>query len=301
MKKNKVLVTGASGFIGKSLLLALNENNISYRPVYRRHSNYSSQLFLVDEINGQTNWGHIIEECNVVIHLAGIAHKNIKLFNFHDEYSNFKNVNYNGTMNLAFQAHLKGVKKFIFMSSINVNGDETFPNMPIKSDSPVNPKDSYSQSKLEAENELLKLYSNSSMDIIIIRPVLVYGKNMKGNLYILSKLIEFRIPLPFENVNNKRDLVSLDNLVSLIIACINCENIKNKILIVSDNKKYTTKDIINIISDIIGVRPILFKFPCKYIKYLLILLGLKSISKKLFGSLEVDIDATCDALNWNPK
>ena len=174
------------------------------------------------------------------------------------------------------------------------------PGKPFNEDSPYNPCDFYSISKTEAEIGLKEISKNYKMEIVIIRPPLVYGNDVKGNFASLTRLVKSHIPMPFKSIKNKRSLVSVDNLVDLIVVCLNHPNAKNKIFLVSDGKDMSTPELFSEISSAMGYRNFVFSFPKIFLFIFFKIIGKLSIYKRLFGSIQVNIDYTRTQLNWEP-
>jgi len=283
----KILITGQNGFIGKTLFDLLEQQGqevvgtVRSEQQVKKNKNVSS----VGNINSKTNWLEVLSGVDVVIHLANRAH----VLNDHekDPLAIFREVNVEGTAQLARQAAKSGVKRFIFVSSIKVNGERTDAKPFSASDKP-NPKDPYAISKLEAEAILRKISTQSSMEFVIIRPPLVYGEGVKGNFERLTRLIELGVPLPLASLSNKRSLISLDNLVQLLSKCTFYPSVANQILLVSDGKDVSTPQLIKKIAHSINKPARLFSFPIKLLKLAGILTGQSHIIRRLSESLQID-------------
>ena len=296
----KALVTGASGFIGSFLLSQFKDSNeISLRPVYRNdnHLAYKKKI-LIENIDSNTNWNSALEGIDSVIHLAGRAHFLKKTSS--NSSTEFKSINIDGTANLANQAASAGVKRFLYLSSIKVNGEETFPGEPFKPDNEPSPVDEYGKSKLEAERQLINISTKTEMDFVIIRPVMVYGPGVKGNLLSLLKWISRGLPLPLGSTKNLRDLVSVHNLVDLIFLCLTHPSAANQIFCVSDDEPISTSYLVNKMSKSFDRSIINFPISPYLLKILLQLINRSDISQKLISSLEVDIKKTKELLDWEP-
>lgn len=299
----KVLVTGSNGFIGKNLVSQLKNNkDISLTLSSRVSSRFSEgniNQFILTSIDSSTDWKEILEDIDIVIHLAGIAHNNYSNFKsgVQDEY---RKINVEATLNLANQAIRANVKRFIYLSSIKVNGEATVKNRPFTAEDVPNPQDLYAKLKLEAEISLKKITTNSKTELVIIRPVLVYGPGVKGNLLSLIKWIKFGIPLPLRSIENKRSFVSIRNLVDFINICLEHPYAANQVFLVSDNSSISTSRLIRKLAIFLKKRLILIPFPQKILKFILIILGKKEMAHKLLGSLEVNIQKNQDLLGWKP-
>ncbi|WP_135445160.1 NAD-dependent epimerase/dehydratase family protein [Vibrio tasmaniensis] len=287
----EILVTGSSGFIGYHLV----------KQLLKRHSvtilgstnKFGEQVTHID-----SRIEDISPECSsflnidVVIHCAGIA-------NSGDDLTRYHHINTVSTLNLAKNSEESNVKRFIFLSSLKVNGEQTIQNNPITCLSEYAPKDAYASSKAEAEKQLLAL--RGGMDIVIIRPPLVYGEGVKGNFSHLMALIHKSVPLPFARVTgNKRSLVSIINLLSLIEVCIEHPNATNQVFLVSDDRDISTSEMINRIA--LGLGKSTWQFPFPLFCYRLIgrIMGKKELIERVVGSLQVDISHTKKTLDWTP-
>ena len=298
----KVLVTGSNGFIGKHLVSSLrNDKKISLILSSRLSSEILERnvdQFIVDSFDSQTNWKDALDGVDTVIHLAGLAHNKAVNTRSYSQY--LRKINVEAAANLAFQSVDAGVKKFIFLSSIKVNGEETLNNRPFKADDDPNPQDIYGKSKLEAETIIKEIVKDSSTEFVIIRPVLVYGPGVKGNFLSLIKWIKIGIPFPLGSVKNKRSFVSIKNLIDFIIVCLKHPSAANQIFLVCDKYSISSSMLIEKLSHLLKKKPFLIPFPKVILRILLTLLGKKEMFIKLSGSLEVNIQKNLDTLDWLP-
>ena len=209
------------------------------------------------------------------------------------------------TRRIAEHAVKAGVKRFIFLSSVKVNGDSEFNNNKknkiIDINDKPNPKDNYAKSKLEAENILLEIAAKTNMEVVIVRSPLVYGYGVKGNLAKLIKLIKIGVPLPFSLVKNQRSMIGINNLVDVLLICINHPNASGKTFLVSDGKDLSTKELIQFIASGLGKSANLFPVPISLLKFASYIVGKESEIDRLIGSLQVDITYTSKILNWRPN
>jgi nucleoside-diphosphate-sugar epimerase len=297
-----ILLTGATGFIGSELLKILELRGKTVRPVCRNKSSLTildnSNWFEIGEIDSKTNWLPVLSGIEVVIHAAGIAH--ITINNILDLISKYREINCQATINLARQAASVGVKRFIFISSIKVNGEFTEPNHPFRSDDIPNPKDAYGISKLEAEQALQELSAKTGLEIVIIRPPLVYGTNVKGNLLSLVKLIKTGIPIPFGSIKNRRSLVSIANLSDFIFCCLSHPNAAGQVFLVSDGIDLSTIEIIQKIGFDIGVKVKFINIPVNLLRFAALIFDREKSMQKILGSLQVDINKNKILLGWEP-
>ena len=299
----KVLVTGASGFIGKHLCSKLNKLNWNVYGTVRKFdfhsSHYDFKAIAVDEINSNTNWGNALKNVDYIIHCAGKAH----LINENDNVNMYHSTNTEGTKNLAQQAVEAGVKKLIFLSSVKVNGESTNDisnNKIFTNNSKIDPKDPYSVSKFEGEKLLWKISSETDLEVVVVRLPLVYGKGVKGNLARLIKLVRSGIPLPFSMIVNKRTMIGIDNLVDLLIRCIDHVDAAGKTFLVSDGKDISTPELIKLIALSMEKRAYLFPLPISLLKFLGSIFGKRKEINRLVGSLRVDNNYVREKLNWTP-
>jgi UDP-glucose 4-epimerase len=298
---NMILVTGATGFVGKALIEKLRSTNVNFKKVIRStSSNISdSNSILVDSIDSTTDWSDKLNNIDCIIHCAARVH--VMNDNDSDPLEAFREVNLRGTLNLAKSATTAGVKRFVFISSIKVNGESTTGNVPYKSSDVSQPEDPYGISKAEAEQELLALGADTGMGIVIIRPPLVYGPGVKANFAAICKLAVKGIPLPFSLIkSNKRSMVYVENLVNLICECITNKNAVNEVFLVSDNDDLSLAQLIKGLSKAAGKDGFMLPVPALLFELVGKVTGKTAVIDRLCGSLQVDINHTCNTLNWQP-
>jgi nucleoside-diphosphate-sugar epimerase len=298
--QNKILVTGASGFIGRFLCRELASRGYDFRAAVRLNgASFSGfEEIAVGLIDLETDWSKALNSVSVVVHLAARVH--VMNDQETDPLSAFRKVNVDGTLNLARQAASIGVKRFIYLSSIKVNGEFTNNQHAFSHNDAPNPQDAYSQSKAEAEEGLRLLAIESRMEVVIIRPPLVYGPGVKANFLRMLKFLERGIPLPFGLINNSRSLVGIDNLVDLIALCIKHPSAANQTFLVSDNQDVSTRELLKKIGAALGRPARLVPVPTELISLCFFLLGRRDLSLRLFSSLRVDISKTQKILGWSP-
>ena len=290
---SKVLLTGASGYIGMHVTSQFKDN-LKLVACYRSLpaiSHASFETLKIINIDDLTDWKEVLPEVNVVIHMASVAHISAPSTSFHT-------VNVNGTLNLAQQASEAGVKRFIFLSSIGVNGASN--STPFTVYDTPNPTEPYAQSKWEAEQGLMQIAERTGMEVVIIRPPLVYGPNAPGNFGRLVRWVEKGIPLPLGAVNNQRTLVGLDNLVDLIRVCIDHPAAASRVILAGDDEDVSTTQILPGIAEGIGKPSRLIPVPESLLWAGASLLGKRAMAEKVLGSLQVDISETKKLLDWEP-
>lgn len=298
MKKDKYLITGASGFVGQSLTENLLDRGASFRAVVRdKQRSFEHDVFCVDSIDATTNWSGAFEGVTCVVHLAGLAHMKLPKHEL-DLSKPYKNINTLGTLHLASSAAAAGVKRFVFISTIGVNGISN--KRPFTVNDEPAPVDSYSRSKLDAEIGLKDISSKTGMEIVIIRPPLVYGRNAPGNFGKLLQLAKLSLPLPLGGIDNRRSLVAIDNLVDLIITCTFHPNAVNETFLVCDGEDISTSELLKMMINASGNTPMLFPVPQLCLEAVAKLFGKQDIVDRFCGSLQVDIEHTKNTLNWRP-
>jgi nucleoside-diphosphate-sugar epimerase len=299
----KILVTGASGFIGYSVCNALSRLGKHVCGAVRNVNSLANdnmfEYISVGEIGPETNWKKALEKIDCIIHCAG----KVDEINKKKDLDAYRLVNIDGTKRLAEQAASIGVKRFVFLSSIKVNGESTceIDNNKIftNNDIPI-PKNAYSISKFEAEKVLWEVSSITGLEVVVLRLPLVYGFGVKANLLRLMKLINFGIPLPFSFIKNQRSLIGIDNLVDVLINCIDRPEANGKTFLVSDGEDLSTPHLLRHIASAMGCTVRFFPFPISLLKLLGFFIGKSSEIDRLIGSLQVDIEYTRKTLNWSP-
>lgn len=297
-----VLLTGASGFVGKAVLKTAHQRGLNIRPVFRSLDSAKGypEAVLVSGLDGAADWSQALQGVDVVIHAAARAH--IMREEALDPLDEYRRVNVQGTLNLARQAAAAGVGRFVFISSIKVNGEATAPRRPFTADDAPAPEDAYGLSKAEAEAQLKLLAQETGMEVTIIRPPLIYGPGVKGNFASLISWMRRGLPLPLGGVtHNRRSLVSLDNLVNLILVCTGHPKAANQTFLVSDGEDLSTTELLRKVGKALRQPARLLWVPAGLISLMAALLGKKAISERLVGSLQVDIRKTCEMLDWTPS
>lgn len=293
-----ILITGGSGFVGENLLNALYGHSVFClgRTKPKNLLKGFHFLFLKDY---EKNYKRAVTNVDCIIHASARVH--VMNDSSTDPLEEFRVVNTYDVLNLAKQAVTSGVKRFIYISSIKVNGEATLLGSPFKSSGQRLPEDFYGQSKSEAEEQLLKLAGNTGLEVVIIRPTLVYGPGVKANFASLMNLVSRGIPLPFGCITqNKRSLVSVVNLVDLIITCIDHPKAANQVFLVSDDHDVSTSEMVREMAKALGKPAWQLPIPIWCYKLVGKLFNKSDVVDRLTGSLQVDISHTKETLGWKP-
>ena len=296
----RILSTGSTGFVGKALMSALRTKRyeISAPTRAQSDSSRSSNSFVVDEINVATSWSTALQGADAVIHLAARVH--VMRDTAIDPLAEFRSVNTEGTLNLARQAAAAGVRRFIFLSTIGVNGNSTSHGKIFTETSASLPHDPYSVSKHEAEVGLRAISKSTGMEIVIIRPTLVHGSKAPGNFGKLTRLVAKGLPLPLASIDNRRSLVGIDNLVDFIITCLEHPAAANETFLVSDGEDLSTPDLIRRMAHAMNCPARLLPVPKSMLMAAATMLGKRDMAQRLCGSLQVDNSKARALLGWNP-
>lgn len=293
----RILITGASGFVGRLLCAEAKCQNFSVRGALRKLSELPGKVesVVVGEINCTTDWNHALADVNIVIHLAARVHVMC------DEESyplkEFRKVNVAGTENLAWQAARAGVKRMVYISSIKVNGEQTTL-APFSENDTTNPQDPYGISKWEAEQALHRVSLETGLEVVIIRPPLVYGAGVKGNFAQMLKILAKGIPLPLASVQNRRSLIYVGNLVDALILCATHPDAAGRTYLVSDGEDISTSDLLRQLGLAMGHPAHLFNCPQALLKLAGRLTGKSDQIERLLGSLRIDSSKIRRDLGW---
>lgn len=297
-----ILVTGGNGFIGAAILRRLKEDGRhGIRAAMRKTSPASIQsvdIAAVGDIGLDTDWSLALRGVSILVHCAARVH--VMSETAACPLDEFRRVNVQGTLNLARQAVGAGVRRFIFVSSIKVNGETTRLGHPFTAEDRPSPSDAYGVSKMEAERSLRDLLISSGMELVIIRPPLVYGPGVKANFARLVRAVDRGLPLPLGAIDNRRSLVSLENLVDLVVTAVEHPDAANQTFLVSDGEDMSTTQLIKKIGHALGKPPKLIPVPLILLKLAGGLIGRREAIQRLCGSLQVDIEKTRQVLGWNP-
>jgi nucleoside-diphosphate-sugar epimerase len=296
-------ITGATGFVGKALvqrLLADDELRRLVVAVRRGGQLWPEQVrpIVTGDLHPSTDWSIALKGVAVVVHSAARVH--VMQDTEDDPLTAFRTVNVEGTLKLARQAADAGVKRFVFISSVKVNGESTQLGRAFTEADAPNPQDVYGQSKHEAEQDLRQLSANTGMEVVIIRPPLVYGPGVKANFVALMRAVQRGWPLPLGLVHNQRSLVALDNLVDFIVTCITHPQAANQTFLVSDGQDLSTTDLVRGMAQAAGVPTRLLPVPVWALQAGASLLGKGDAVQRLCGNLQVDIDKARSVLGWVP-
>ena len=291
-----ILLTGAHGFVGKALHQKLINHSVCL--ISRGEIEDNKDKIFYKTISGSEDFTDCLDNIDLVIHTAARVHQMKDVSQ--NPLSDFMETNCHGTIKLAKHAAKAGVKRFIFISSLKVNGEETNSGARFRYDDKHNTNDPYGISKAEAENGLMNIAANSNLEIVIIRPPLVYGPGVKANFESLLKISQKNLPLPLGAINNKRSFVALDNLVDLINICIDHPNAANKVFLVSDDSDISTSDLLILMSNSFNKKSLLLNINPKVLKFIGKILGKQSIIDRLCDNFQVDIEYTKNTLNWKP-
>jgi len=301
MLRSKVFITGATGFVGKALVSELVAQNFLVSAAVRDDTAVIAKGVLkitVGDLTKIKDWQATLQSIDVVIHVAGRAH--IMNDNAADPLAAFRKMNTEVTLLLAKQSAKVGVKRFIFISSVKVNGEMTELNKPFISSDQFVPNNPYGLSKYEAEKGLLALAKESDMEVVIIRPPLVYGAGVRANFATMMRWINKSVPLPFGAIHNQRSLVALDNLVSFIVHCINLPKAANEVFLISDGEDVSTTELLQKVAKAFNKEPWLISVPVSWMRFAARLIGKGDVANRLFGSLQVDSSKARDLLDWKP-
>lgn len=296
----RILVTGANGFVGSALCrrlvsekhqvtVAVRRKAVPFLPEFVNH-------VITNNIGQNTDWTKAVAGVDTVVHLAARVH--VMSENLSNPLDAYRQVNVAGTKKLAEDAASAGVRRFVFLSSVKVNGEESA--IAYRESDDPSPEDDYGISKMEAEEQLKTIAKKSSMEIVVIRPPLVYGPGVKANFLALMKLVDRRVPLPLGSVSNQRSFIYLGNLVDCIFHCMDHPDAAGQIYLVSDDRDISTPGLIRMIADSLNNRVLLFSVPQALLRSIGILLGKGEAAKRLIGSLTVDISKIKRELEWTP-
>lgn len=292
-----ILVTGATGLVGAGLMGRLAADNRPARGTSRKPPSSDvprTDWALVGDQNESTDWGSALDGVRTVVHLAGRVH--VMRESAADPLAAFRRTNVAGTLNLARQAASGGARRFVFVSSIKVNGDAGAYR---ETDRPV-PYGAYSVSKLEAENGLREISASTGLEVVVIRPPLVYGPGVKANFGSLVRAVEKGIPLPLGAIHNRRSFVGRDNLTDFIVTCADHSAAPGQTFFVSDGEDVSTTTLIRRIAQAMKRPARLIPVPMAVLWGAAAAIGKRDVAQRLLGSLTLDITKARTRLNWTP-
>lgn len=292
---SKILVTGATGFLGRSLVPALIDSGYDVLCAVSQHNAWlKAPQVIVERLELMADWTSVLQGIDVVIHLAAKVH----VMKGNVPFDEYLKVNSDATHHLAEQAARCGVKRFIFLSSIKVNGEFTVEGVPFTEDNAQQVADPYGKSKSIAEQKLLDLSKQVAMDVVVLRPSLIFGPGVKANFLKMIQLVNKGWPLPFGQITNKRSFVFIDNLISAIKAVISNPKAANQVYLVADDDAWSLTELLQSIAKNLGKKQRLYTIPGLLTAFKLC--GLSALSMRLFGSLEVSNNKIKTQLQWNP-
>jgi nucleoside-diphosphate-sugar epimerase len=298
-----ILVTGATGFVGEAVVRRLLAENASRRvivAVRRDNQQWLERVLprVTGDLEPSTDWSHALEGVSGVVHCAARVH--VMADTAVNPLDEFRRVNVQGTLNLARQAAAAGVRRFVFVSSIKVNGEATQTGHPFTADDVPAPLDDYGVSKMEAERGLRKIAGQTGMELVIIRSPLVYGPGVKANFAAMMRWLKRGVPLPLGAIHNQRSLVALDNLVDLIVTCLTHPAAANQTFLISDGEDVSTTKLLRRMGQALGCPARLIPVPVSWLKLAAAMVGKQDMAQRLCGSLQVDIQKTRQLLGWRP-
>ncbi|TVO60256.1 UDP-glucose 4-epimerase family protein [Denitromonas ohlonensis] len=300
-RQARVVVTGASGFVAQALIRSLAAND----SVEVCAASRSIGLALPDGVSSvsvgdlgpETDWAEALDGVDVVVHCAARVHM---MSAGRDDEALYRRINVDGTLRLARTARSNGCRRFIYLSSIKVNGERTVPGCPFSPNDPPRPVDAYGRSKLMAEQGLLALAHETGLEVVIIRPPLVYGPGVKANFRRMAHMACRGWPLPLGRIHNQRSLVNIENLVHLIVTCLDHPMAPGHVFLVSDGQDVSTSELLRKTAHALSCRIRLLPVPAGVLVWVARMVGKSALADRLCGNLQVDISPTQEVLNWRP-
>jgi len=298
------LVTGGSGLVGRALISMLVQNDIEVRAAIRPQTNFRTEGFSrhistcsISDIGPATDWIDALDGVQSVIHLAARVH--VMKENSKEPLEEYRHVNTMGTARLAMMAAQTGVRRMVYVSTIKVNGESTF-GEPFHEDDAPHPADPYAISKWEAELMLRRISADTGMEIVIVRPPLVYGPGVAGNFLTLLSWMDRGIPLPLASVENQRSLVGINNLINLLVLCLSHPRAAGEVFLASDGEDISTPELLRRTAQSLGKLSHLFPFPVSLLRMMAWFMAKGDVCDRLCGSLTVDSNKARRLLGWSP-
>jgi UDP-glucose 4-epimerase len=296
----RVLVTGANGFVGRAVVARLARDGLQVRAAVRRTAQPPAgvETAIVGDLSAMTDWTDALGGVDTIVHTAARVHvMNDRAL---DPLTEFCRVNLEGTRRLCAEAIAAGVRRLVLVSSIKVMGERTAPGRPYRATDAPAPVDPYGISKAEAEATLFEMGKESGIEIVVVRPVVVYGPGVKGNILSLLRWLELGVPLPLGAIHNARSFVALDNLADLLVRCATAPAAANQTFLVSDGEDLSTTTLLKKMAAALGRSPRLVPVPAPLLRAGLKAVGAEKVGMRLLDSLQVDITATQQRLDWSP-
>jgi nucleoside-diphosphate-sugar epimerase len=300
MSKYTILVTGANGFVGKALANTLGQSaEITVRSAYRKVPVPGMDQVSIGDIGPETDWSKALQGVDVVVHCAARVHI-MQDAGTTESLARFRHVNVEGTRRLAQQAAAIGVRRLVLVSSIKVNGESTSGRVPYAHDQAPTPEDAYGISKHEGEQALWEVARTTGLEVVVVRPPLIYGPGVKANFNSLMRAVSRGLPLPFGMADNRRSMVYLGNLVDLLQHCAIDPRAPGNTFLASDGHDMSTGELVRQLAHAMGCSPRLLPVPPAFMQLTARMLGKSAVADRVLGSLQVDISHTCTTLDWHP-
>ena len=297
MSAIRFLVTGANGFVGAALCQALAERDLGYRAAMR-HATNEADIYSCGELDGDTPWAPALHDIDVVIHLAARVH--VMRDKAADPLAAFRRTNVEATVNLARQAANAGVRRFVFVSTIKINGEHSVPGKPFVESDAAAPDDPYAVSKWEAEQALLRLGAETGLEVVIVRPPLVYGPGVRANFLQLLRRVHSGWPTPFKAISNERSLLFVGNLADALILCATHVEAAGQTYLLDDGVALSSSDLVAAIASSLGVPNRDVAIPVWVLNTAARVFGQQALAERLTRSLVVSNRKICTQLGWRP-
>jgi nucleoside-diphosphate-sugar epimerase len=295
-QKDKIIITGANGFVGTALVTMLSSRGFSVVPLVRRADpGGATGCKVIGDYRDFNEWGSLMPGVDVIVHLAAKVHQPRDAID-----KSYFAINVDVSKNIALAARQSGVRRFVYISTVKVNGELTGMGKKFSGIDQPSPQGAYGRSKYQAEKALQEIFHGSDTELVIIRPPLVYGPSVSANFKKLAWLARLPFPLPFAAVTNKRDMVSVLNLCELIVCCFSHPDAPTRVWMAADAEPYSLAGLITEMRAVNARPPGLFAVPVSLLKRLLMLSRMSALSDRMFSDLQVDIEPTKKILGWSP-